>query len=160
MPPLIRPATMNDYEDLCRILAECDALHSARLPGWFNPLADPRLARTREYFAELMQDPNTSVLVAEQDGRIAGAIITLVRDTPPIPILVPRRFGSIDIIVVRQDQRGLGIGRALMAQAEAWAKAMGAQDIQLSVYAFNHSAIRFYESLGYEAISQKMSKDL
>ena len=98
------------------------------------------------------------MLVAEEDCQIVGAIVTVVRDTLPIAVLTPRRVANIDIIVVRSDRQGRGIGRALMAQAEQWARTRGADDIELTVYSFNQKAIRFYSELGYETVSQKMVK--
>ena len=156
----IRNATMSDYAPLCAILAEGDALHSEFLPNRFCHPREHQVARTREYIFSLIDDPDTSVLLAEEESRIAGAIITIVRDTAPIPILTPRRVANIDIIVVRQDQQGRGIGQALMVQAEQWARTRGADDIELTVYFFNQKAIRFYSGLGYEGLSQKMVKKL
>jgi GNAT superfamily N-acetyltransferase len=118
------------------------------------------VARTREYIAGLVDDPDTAVLVAEYQSQIVGAIVTIVRDTMPIPILTPRRFATIDIVVVRHDMQGKGIGRALMSRAEQWARGRGASDIELSVYFFNQKAVRFYTELGYEGLLQKMVKKL
>jgi diamine N-acetyltransferase len=156
----IRRAILNDYDRLCHLLAECDALHAAALPGIFHAVPDPQAARTREYISGLLQDFNTLVLVAEQSGQIVGAIITIVRDTPPIPILTPRRLAFVDIIAIRHDQQGRGTGRELMKAAEQWARCVGAQEIELNVFTFNQKAIRFYESLEYTEISKKMVKQL
>jgi len=73
----IRGATDSDYDRLCPLLAEADALHIAALPGIFRAVADPQLVRTREYLSGLIQDPNSSVLLAETFGQIVGAIITI-----------------------------------------------------------------------------------
>ncbi len=156
----IRKATMDDYEAMCALLSEGDTLHSTHLPDRFCPPAGHRVARTREYISSLIDDPDTSIFLAEEADQINGVIITIVRDTLAIPILTPRRIANIDIIVVRHDHQGRGIGRALMAQAEEWARSRGAHDIELTVYFFNQKAIRFYTELGYEGISQKMAKKL
>ncbi len=156
----IRTATMNDYERLYLLLAEVDSLHTHAMPHVFRALPNLQAARSREYLSELLDDPDNSILLAEQSGQLVGAIITLVRDTPPYPILVSRRVANIDVIVIRQDQQGRGIGRALMACAAEWARSLGAQEIELSVYSFNQHAIQFYENLGYEEISKKMAKKL
>src|SRR5512133_1355681 len=146
---IIRRASLKDYEELCSVFAECDALHSAHHPSRVHALADPQTARTREHISELIFDPNTALLVAEQEAHLVGAIVVIIRDAPPIPILTPRRFANVEIVAVRQGQHGRGIGRALMTRAEEWARSMGAQDIELSVYSFNQEAVRFYEGLEY-----------
>lgn len=156
----IRPALISDYEALCAVLFECDSYHAAHLPERFTPLNDPHLARTRDYIAGLLADPTASILVAEQDDRLLGVIITLVRDTPPLAILTPRRFGNVEVISVRREARGQGIGRALMTRAEEWARSVGAQDMELSVYLFNEDAARLYAGLGYVDLSKKMLKRL
>ena len=46
-----------------------------------------------------------------------------------------------------------------MEKMQAWAIAKGATSIELNVYEFNEAAISFYESLGYQALSRKMSKE-
>ncbi len=156
----IREATMKDYEGVCAVLAECDALHSAHLPGRFRPPPAGQVARTRDYISSLLDDPDTAILVAEEAGQVVGVIITIVRDTLPLPILTPRRIASVDIVAVRQDQQGRGIGRSLLVQAEQWARSRGASDMELTVFLFNEKAIRFYTELGFEGFSQKMEKKI
>jgi hypothetical protein len=44
--------------------------------------------------------------------------------------------------------------------AQAWAIAKGATSVELNVFEFNQKAIAFYEGLGYQTLSRKMSNDL
>ncbi|OQA95517.1 MAG: Acetyltransferase (GNAT) family protein [Chloroflexi bacterium ADurb.Bin222] len=48
----------------------------------------------------------------------------------------------------------------LMGTVYEWALTKGASSIELNVYEFNKAAIAFYEKLGYETLSRKMSKAL
>jgi ribosomal protein S18 acetylase RimI-like enzyme len=73
---------------------------------------------------------------------------------------VPRRVAIIDSLVVSEPFRRLGVGRALMDTAEAWAAQHGSAAVELSVFEFNRQAIGFYESLGYETITRRMVKPL
>jgi ribosomal protein S18 acetylase RimI-like enzyme len=52
-------------------------------------------------------------------------------------------------IAVSADRRGLGIGRALMAEAFRWARSVGVEKIMLSVYPHNHAAIALYRRFGF-----------
>ena len=63
-------------------------------------------------------------------------------------------------IVIDEDCRGRGLGRAAMLLGEEFALANGAHTLGLSVFAFNTGARRLYESLGFETITLKMSKPL
>jgi ribosomal protein S18 acetylase RimI-like enzyme len=48
----------------------------------------------------------------------------------------------------------------LMHRIHEWAILKGAVAIELNVYGFNRGAISFYRKLGYDTVSQKMSKPL
>jgi ribosomal protein S18 acetylase RimI-like enzyme len=61
---------------------------------------------------------------------------------------------------VREDCRRRGIGRRLVREAERWARARGAEEIELNVWEFNASAQALYERLGYATFSRRMGKPL
>ena len=63
-------------------------------------------------------------------------------------------------VLVEPEQRGRGLGRQAILLGEEYARAQGARTIGLNVFAFNTSARRLYESLGYEATSMRMRKRL
>jgi ribosomal protein S18 acetylase RimI-like enzyme len=154
----IRPATAQDYDDLCEIIAEVDEMHRQRCPHIFQKPPGP--ARERDYILGLLADEDHGLFVAEIAGQLAGFLHVLAHDTPPIPILVPRRLAVVDNLVVRRDLRRAGIGRALMERAEQWAREQGATEIDLHVFEFNAGAIAFYRRLGYETRTRRMSKGL
>lgn len=58
--------------------------------------------------------------------------------------------GWVYYLGVAPDHRGKGLGRALMAAAEAWLREREAPKIQLMVRDDNDRAIGFYKALGYE----------
>jgi ribosomal protein S18 acetylase RimI-like enzyme len=70
------------------------------------------------------------------------------------------RHPNIFLIYVEPSYRRQGIGRALMKQAEVWAKSQGYEQISLQVFTTNQPAIDLYASLGYEARSISMFRDL
>jgi ribosomal protein S18 acetylase RimI-like enzyme len=157
-PLTVRAATGADYEALCALFDEVDALHREAAPDVFRAPDGP--ARARAYVDELLADEATAVFVAAQGEAPVGAVVVMVRDAPDIPIFVPRRFAVVDNLVVGRRFRRAGAGRALMARAEAWAAAQGADRVDLNVYAFNEGAIAFYERLCYTTSMQRMSKPL
>jgi ribosomal protein S18 acetylase RimI-like enzyme len=158
MEMTIRRVTAQDYEALCKIIEEVDALHREALPYIFRESGGP--VRDRIYVLGLLADEDHGLFVAEIEGQVAGYVHVTVREAPPIPILVPRRIAVVDNIVVKEAYRRSGLGRALMGRAEQWAQAKGAADVELNVYEFNESAIAFYESLGYETFSRRMGRRL
>jgi len=77
-----------------------------------------------------------------------------------MPMFVPRRWLQVDNVAVLRAYRGMGIGRALMDEAHAWARAQGLADVELTVWEFNQDAIAFYEALGYTTIVRRLWKGI
>jgi ribosomal protein S18 acetylase RimI-like enzyme len=154
----IRRAASDDYNAVCELFDEIDAYHRDHLPHLFQPPIGP--VRELDYFSWLVSDENVGFFVAEAGEKLVGLIHALVKDTPDIPILVPRRYAIVDTLVVNSDYQNQGIGRKLMDKIQEWVIAKGATSVELSVYEFNQAAIAFYESIGYHSLSRKMSKNL
>lgn len=154
----IRNAVAEDYPALCELFDGVDALHRDNLPHIFQ--RPDGSIRDQEYFLGLMADENVGLFVAEIDGELIGFIHVIIRDAPPLPIFVPRRYAIIDSLGVKTEAQGRGIGRKLMDIAREWALAKGATAIELNVYEFNQTAIAFYQKLGYCTLSRKMIKRL
>jgi ribosomal protein S18 acetylase RimI-like enzyme len=70
------------------------------------------------------------------------------------------RHPNIFLIYIEPGYRRQGIGRELMRQAEMWAKLEGYSQISLQVFTTNQPAIDLYGSLGYEARSISMFREL
>jgi ribosomal protein S18 acetylase RimI-like enzyme len=154
----IRPARETDYDELCRLMEQVDALHREHLPHLFRKPAGP--VRDRDYIVDLIQDEHVGLFVAEGSVGLLGFVHVLVRHTPPIPLFVDRRFAIVDNLGVDRNSRRAGIGRALMEQAHDWAIRKGAESVELNVYEFNDPAIAFYEKLGYEGAARRMTLPL
>ena len=154
----IRKATAEDYSSLCELFNEMDALHRDNLPSIFQKPNGP--AREKDYILGLIADENVALWVAEAGGNPVGFVHAIVRDAPALPVFVPRRYAIVDGIVVKSGYQNHGTGRILMDKMQAWAIAKGASSIELNVYEFNKTAISFYERLGYQTFSRKMSKEL
>jgi ribosomal protein S18 acetylase RimI-like enzyme len=158
MKATIREARAQDYEQLCTLFEEVDALHRDRLPHTYQKPPGP--IRDRDYVLYLIESEDVGLFVAELAGQLAGFVQIMLAENPDIPICVPRRYAVIDNLVVRSGLRRSGIGRALMHRASTWAAVQGASSVELTVYEFNETALEFYQSLGYEMLRHTMSKQL
>jgi len=135
---------------------EADAPHRENLPRVFRR---PRGAvRDIDYVLGLIANEAVGFFVAQVGDRLVGLICVMIKESPEIPILVPRRYAVVDSVVVKEEFRRAGIGRALMEKAHEWAVAEGTDSIELNVWEFNRDAIEFYKALGYETASRRMSK--
>jgi len=70
------------------------------------------------------------------------------------------RQAYIFLLYVSPAHRRCGIGSALMAEAEQWAKNRGDRQIGLQVFYHNQPALKLYEKLGYAPQSVWMAKPL
>jgi ribosomal protein S18 acetylase RimI-like enzyme len=152
----IRQATRDDYEELCGLFAEGDAYHREALPHVFQQPEGP--ARSLEYVMDILGSDEAALFVAEQAGQIVGLVHVLLRESPPIPIMVPRRYAVIDNLVVRAAFRRSGVGQALVEKAHEWARSRGVTRVELHVWEFNTPAIALYEKLGYTTAGRRMWK--
>lgn len=87
--------------------------------------------------------PHGRLLLAEQDGRVAGvACMHQIREGT----------GEIKRMYVRQEFRRQGIGRALLVALIAEARASGYAQLRLDSARFMHAAHDLYRSAGFKVI--------
>jgi ribosomal protein S18 acetylase RimI-like enzyme len=158
MELVIREATPFDYENLGELFDEADKLHRDHLADRFQKPKGP--ARDKAFILGLLADRTVEIFVVEGNGKLLGLVQAAVKDSPPLSIFVPRCYVVVDTLVVKEDFRQQGIGQKLMDKVHQWAISRGASEVELNVYEFNQEAMAFYRQLGYETISQKMSKPL
>lgn len=154
----IRRAVERDYEVYCNLMSEINELHRLALPGIFQQPAG-RIV-DQDYFLSLLNNDQSAIFIAEYNGQAAGFVNVVIREAPVYPVLLPRRYGVVDTLVVHPAFQRTGVGRALMDQGEAWAASQGVSEVELNVYEFNLGAQAFYRQLGYTTYSRKMSKKL
>ncbi len=152
----IRKATIDDYAALCEIFNEIDALHRKHLPQLFQK--PDGAARDKDYFLEQIADENIALLVADTGGELVGFVHAMLKEPPALTFFVPRSYVSVESLVVKTEFQHHSIGKMLMNEMQTWAISKGVTSIELNVYEFNQTAISFYESLGYQTVSRKMSK--
>jgi len=70
------------------------------------------------------------------------------------------RHGHVGVLAVVQEAEGRGVGRVLLAAADAWGRAEGFDRLTLSVFEGNGRARRVYEQAGYRADLVRYRKDL
>jgi GNAT superfamily N-acetyltransferase len=143
----VRPACFADYEALTALFDELDEFHRRARPDFFQPFTGP--ARTREQLERWLVDPDSTVLVAENEAGVVGLALLLTRPQSAFPGAVPRKVIEIDNLVVRADQRGKGIGQRLLEAAVEWARQHRATHVEVAVHAFNGRARRFYRHFGF-----------
>lgn len=128
-------------------------------PGDESAFRDLNIAWIEKYFgvesediAQLEQVDKTvfakggRVLLAEYDGDVVGTVA-----------LIPMTDGCVELakMSAREDQRGKGIGRALMDAATQAAQDMGADRIWIETNSSLSAALALYRSAGFVELTSE-----
>ena len=93
-------------------------------------------------------DPMQAIWVAvNNENAVIGWVHAL-----KVIYLESKPFVEIGGLVVDQDRRGNGIGKALMQKVEHWAKTIGLLEIRLRSNIIRTEAHMFYEKLGFKKV--------
>lgn len=99
----------------------------------------------------LEQSPDARVLVAEApDGAVLGWIHVFGRR-----MLESDPDAEIGGLVVDEAARGRGVGSALVASAEAWARERGYDIVSVRSNVIRAEAHEFYKSRGYQVLKSQ-----
>lgn len=99
---------------------------------------------TREALATIITDPNTHLLIAQNDETIVGSL-TLIIFRSPTGVRA-----RIEDVVVAESARGTGLGRRLTDAAIEQARSIGAKAIGLTSRPSREAANGLYQSMGFE----------
>jgi ribosomal protein S18 acetylase RimI-like enzyme len=136
----IRPYAEADREAVNAVARAAFAQYSQDYADW--PSFIDGIGRMAELAA------HADVLVAEQDGVIAGAVAH-VGPGRPRAAFFPDAWSVIRMLVVDPARRGQGAGRALMAGCLRLAREAGAPAVGLHTSPLMASALRLYEAIGF-----------
>jgi GNAT superfamily N-acetyltransferase len=150
----VRPASAADRD---WILALAPRLHDFGPPPYRERGVMDRAVVTSIGEALGATKPDTAVLVAEDSagGRLGFVHLHGARD-----FFTGEAHGHVSDIVVAPEAEGRGVGQALMAAAEDWARALGYRLLSLHVFDGNARARAFYARLGYRPDIVKLIKTL
>lgn len=113
----------------------------------------------RSYFVNRMVDSeHATVLVAERDGSLVGAVEARV--TGGHPVFKVSKHGRLYGHFVQEDHRGEGIGSDLVEAAEAWFEDKGLPYYRVSVLSWLPEVKEAYEDSGMEHVEWVMEKFL
>lgn len=101
-----------------------------------------------------------SLLVAERAGQVAGFLALAIEPGVPFIRQELRRHGLVMELVVAEEARGLGLGTALLAQAERLTRAAGCNAMLIGVVRGNDGAEALYRRFGFAPYAIEMLKRL
>jgi ribosomal protein S18 acetylase RimI-like enzyme len=127
---MIRAAIQDDGAAVERIVREAYEIYIERIGKPPGPMLDDYAALIRAGRVSVFEEPG---------GAIVGIIVLLSR---PDHLL-------LDNIAVRRDRQGQGLGRRLIAFAEAEARRLGYREVRLYTHVTMIENIALYARLGF-----------
>lgn len=121
----------------------------ANLAGQLGYLSS--MHEIRERLVGILEDGDQAVFVAESvDNQVVGWIHVFRTQR-----LIVEPFVEVGGLIVGEGQRGSGVGKALLAAAEAWAQGFGLTSIRVRSNVIREEAHSFYERQGYACVKQQ-----
>lgn len=137
-----RTACLEDIPALCQLLEALFTLETD-----FQPDSEKQARALARLIAEGAGDkPLSQVWVAEAGARVIGMCTVQIY----ISTAEGGRVGLVEDVIVAEDYRGRGIGRAMLAKLEQWAQHQGLLRLQLLADRHNQRALAFYQRHGWQ----------
>ena len=149
-----RPAAIGDKEFIISLLPR---LVEFGPPSWRD--VSQMIATDTQVLSDrlLSQSPGTAIFIAEDAEGVALGFIHLQTGTD---YYIREEHGHIADVVVAREGEGQGVGSALIAKGEEWARSQKYRWLTLSVFAQNLRAREIYKQQGYGEDVMKYVKEL
>jgi ribosomal protein S18 acetylase RimI-like enzyme len=109
--------------------------------------ADAAWERRLAHYRGLFEARRAHLILAEEDGRAIGyAMVSEIGGQATLQ--TGARMAELESLSVLPDERGAGVGTALMAATHELVRELGIDELMLYVMDGNERALRFYERYG------------
>lgn len=98
-----------------------------------------------DFILKIITESKKDILVAQCDVQLLGFALVLMTHTPPYRCFVPHPYADLLDLAVLPAARGKGLGTLLLQAVKSWAKAYGADYLELGALSNNQGAVRLYE---------------
>lgn len=154
---VVRYAERSELERINELRSMVNDLHVNGRPDIFRPGFTYELQR---YIYQKLDSESSDVIAALIDGEICGFAMVEYIDRPASPYRLPQRSVVIDELGVDAAYRRRGVASALVAFCRQEARRKGYERIELNMWEFNESALRFYEAVGFRTYRRYMDLDV
>ncbi len=151
---MLELARETDWEAVKGLSLQIHDLHAARRPDIYCHSDEPY--PYEKFLADIRA---RMVYVAKVRGVVAGYVVLAVLEKSE-PGTVPSKVLRLEAICVEELARNQGIGKAMVADVWALAKAFGCRELILGVYLENDAAVAFYQKCGFRIRSINMDMKL
>lgn len=141
-----------DRDSVNELAIQSHALHVGWRPDIYSMVEE---YFTEKEFSQLIRE--RKLYVAKLDNTVVGFTLLSQHRFEGAGI-VSRKVMSIDEFAVHETCQGHGIGKAMMEDIHALARAFRCSDLQLKVYPQNDDAVGFYQKCGFQIQNIGMQK--
>jgi diamine N-acetyltransferase len=153
----IRPAVAQDIPKLLLLYRELEETHRLHHPDLFAVT----ITRAEKSVERSLADAGVGFFVADFETAGVGAFVRVVdTQTPEGGVLLSRRFGLVDELVVSPEYRRSGVASLLITAAEQWATEREIPALEVNVWAFNQAAQNLYAGHGFSPLRHYLRKSL
>ncbi len=132
---VVETATRADLDDACALFEAYRAFYRRA----------PDREGARAFLAERLARGESVIFLARRDGEAVG----FAQLFPMFSTLRLARTWILEDLYVASSARRLGVGAAVLARAETFARSAGADALSLTTAIDNHDAQRLYASAGW-----------
>lgn len=150
---MIRFAKEEDLDRINELRRQVNDIHVKGRPDIFR---SGFCQEMQDLARELLQGEEGNIIVAEQDGIICGMVCVAYITKPESPYNLERKIYHVEEIAVDERARKQGIGTEMMEFMKQDACKRGFDRIELDVWEFNESAVKFYETNGFTVFRRFM----
>ena len=150
----VRTAEESDVPGLVELWVEFMDFHTALDPDFAR--SGNAKANWSDYITSKLGDETYRVLVATDGQVLAGYIVAIVQEYPPIRTI--EKFGFIQEIAVARQFRRKGIARQLFESAEVWLIAKGVPQVEVKIDIANEASQALFGSEGFVRHTETLIK--
>lgn len=151
---MLQLARESDWEEVQRLSVQVHDMHVSWRPDIFCRTEEPY---PKEKFLEDIRQ--RMVYVAKLDGIVAGYVVLAIMRKGG-PGTVERKLLRLESICVEESIRGNGIGKTMVMEVRALARAFGCSQVILGVHPENDAAVGFYQKCGFRIRTINMDMQL
>ncbi|SFA70909.1 MULTISPECIES: GNAT family N-acetyltransferase [unclassified Bacillus (in: firmicutes)] len=139
---IFRHVRESDAEKMVELVLSIEAESNYMLfgPGERGLTTERQLAMIKA----LNEEQNSTIFVAEEDGRLLGYLLARGGSANKT------RHSVYIAIGIRSDFCGKGIGTKLFGELENWARAVGVHRLELTVIVENQVGVSLYKKCGFD----------
>lgn len=150
---MIRLAEKSDLPRINELRRQVHELHAGGRPDIFQSQFNAELA---DHIYDIYANEKSEIIVAEIDGKICGFAVVEFIEKPESPYSLARSFLRVVEFGVDKSCRRQGIGTQLFDYIKSFAAEKNLDTVELDVWEFNESALKFYESVGFKTYRRYM----